>query len=220
MKKIEIVFENCEWLEINADITFDILPVPTEGTDKCDTIDNVIISIPKEENGVYYPFGYIEDETTKFNRLFSYNDITQIVVDSNTYFPRWYQENEYEWVQSNKYQKTNRDSDGNLTISISKRNNAKPLLSKLPELTDIQKFLILKSLELYKNNTIDKGLEDALAELITIMGTGENKELTKLDRIKLALRSDFLETVEHLTLDEIEEIDKILINASFRMVLE
>ena len=220
MKKIEIVFENCEWLEINADITFDILPVPTEGTDKCDTIDNVIISIPKEENGVYYPFGYIEDETTKFNRLFSYNDITQIVVDSNTYFPRWYQENEYEWVQSNKYQKTNRDSDGNLTISISKRNNAKPLLSKLPELTDIQKFLILKSLELYKNNTIDKGLEDALAELITIMGTGENKELTKLDRIKLALRSDFLETVEHLTLGEIEAIDKILINASFRMVLE
>lgn len=197
IKEIEIVFENCEHMTIKGDITFDLLPITTEGAGIQDTVDNVKITIPKEENGVYYPFGYIQDETTKFNRLFQHQDITQIVIDENTYYPNWYEENEYAYVQSNEYQKNYKDDDGNLIITISKSNKFKPSIDTSIGLTDTQKFIIIKTLEIYRNNTIDNSLKENLTEIIDIINLSKSP-VDSLDRKKIELRNEFLELLPNL----------------------
>lgn len=129
-KEIEIVFENCEYLTVTGDIEFDVISDRKDG--KKD-IDNVKIVIPKSENGVHDFWGSGRDDT-KFNRIGG-KDITQLEFDGVTHFPAWYEEGEYCSSQYNEYQKTHRDNDGNMIVSISKANKEKPTQhSKILEL--------------------------------------------------------------------------------------
>ena len=119
IKTIEIVFENCECLTVDAHINFDIISKRDDGG--C-SINNVEITIPKSSNGIYeYPWR--DAETTIINRLNGSRDITQIIIDGVTHFPVWYEEDdEYSWSQHNEYQHTYRTQDGNLIIDISTKN--------------------------------------------------------------------------------------------------
>ena len=111
MKHLRFVFENCESITINGYITFDKI------TDNI--IDNVIITIPKSENGVSDSnFGYDNenDNTTKFARLKKYNDICCIkFLDEDVeYDVKWCDD---DYGQNNLAQSYHYDRD-NLIIEI------------------------------------------------------------------------------------------------------
>lgn len=115
-KEIEIVFENSECLRVIASVEFDIVTIED---DIVEFIDNVNITIPTSCNGVYHAFGDMNRETTIFNKLANSDDITQIIIDGNTYYPKWYEQDEYSWSTSNEYQNTYKTEDGTLVVDIS-----------------------------------------------------------------------------------------------------
>lgn len=118
-KEIRLIFENCEHLDTQAYISFDTV----SNEENCfKVIDNVIITIPKSENGVYTSPFDCNYETTKFNRILEHNDITQIIINSVAYYTKWYDEDEYCTSQSNEYQNTYRAEDGSVIINISTAN--------------------------------------------------------------------------------------------------
>ena len=104
-KEIELVFENCEYFNVNADITYNLM--------KDNVIDNVKIIIDKDENSIY-DIDLIERDITKFNRIQQCNDITQIIIDDNTYYILWHDEYSLE----NDNQISHRDKDGKMIIEI------------------------------------------------------------------------------------------------------
>lgn len=109
-KEIELVFENLECMTVVASGEFDIVIA--------ETIDNIKLTIQKSENGIYIPLGIEDYETTKFNKLNKSNDITQIIIDGITYFPKWY-DGDKSYTQYNKYQHTYRSENGDMIINIS-----------------------------------------------------------------------------------------------------
>lgn len=135
-REIKIVFENCEILNVITSGEFDI----TTTKDDCVAdIDNVKLTIPKSSNGIYtYPW-QDGSETTTYNRLANSDNITQIVIDGNTYYPKWYEENEYAWSQNNKYQCTYKTEDGSVVIDISTSN--KQILDALTILDTLSDFM-------------------------------------------------------------------------------
>lgn len=107
MKHLEFIFENCESITINGYITYEKV--------EDNVIDNVVITIPKSENGVSDSnFGYNNDDTTKFARLKQYNDICHINIDNDSYEVKWVDE---DYEQENSAQSYHYDKD-NLIIEI------------------------------------------------------------------------------------------------------
>ena len=107
MKHLRFDFENCESITINGYITYEKV--------KNNLIDNVVITIPKSENGVNNSnFGYDNDDTTKFARLKRCNDICCICINDDEYVVKW---GDNDYGQTNSAQSYHYENN-NLVIKI------------------------------------------------------------------------------------------------------
>ena len=109
-KQITIIFENCRYFDIEADITYTKEDSILED-DR--VINNVKIIIDKQQNTIFNTVN--NKDISKFNKLED-NDITQIVINNNTYLPVWI-DNELNY-NTNKCQKTYRNENGDMIIEI------------------------------------------------------------------------------------------------------
>lgn len=128
IKHIEIEFENCEIMHISSDdieyMSFDNITkniVSYNGKDCCyfNVCEYMILILKPSANKEYLQFGMDEWKTTKFDRLQTYLDITNIYIkyeDSTDEFnvtPKW-DGDDY----SNFLQKSYFNENGNLIIEI------------------------------------------------------------------------------------------------------
>lgn len=99
---VEFVFENCEVMSIPgkyfSEFYIDNVKAYFKRTaanaiEKLDEADTIILSIHKDADEEYCPFGLSSLKTTKFNRIMEYNDIALVrfFLDGNeySYSVRW-----------------------------------------------------------------------------------------------------------------------------------
>lgn len=134
IQKIEFVLENCDVIIFNKeDIDIMYITDITEyiyGDEIHKQCQHVFIKIKSEANVLYPQLG-TSDEIKKFDRLTEYADITSIefhYVDGTMDICAvpWNDNDEY----INRYQQTFIDDNGNLYISIDKKQSIKDVLKK------------------------------------------------------------------------------------------
>lgn len=131
VKKIRFVFENCEYVELEAkyfgcfvvtDIEESVKRTSLNSIMQTKTANKVAFEIFKDAKNIEYtPFGNEKYKTDVLSRLAEGSDITQLKLkyddnSSDTLFVDWNNENEF----SNSYQKQHIDDYGTLYIVISK----------------------------------------------------------------------------------------------------
>ena len=133
IKSIRFVFENCDFVIIDgkyigmfkaANIRHSIARTACNYFDEYDTVSEFAIEVHKDADKKYKPFGCLE-ETSTFDRLRQYMDITQIdinIIDDNCetktvkLWADWIGDDEY----TNEAQHVYTSKPGNLYITIAK----------------------------------------------------------------------------------------------------
>ena len=128
---VDLVFENCDFVKIDADnIEFyisdfnEVTFICSNSTTKHEMISDFSAIIEKKANKKYSEFGVGEEsDKTIFERITSYSDITWVQFNyddksRDEYVIDWGGESDYD----NDFQSSEISNDGNLQIKINKRN--------------------------------------------------------------------------------------------------
>ena len=74
IKKIELVFENCDYVEIQPE------DIACNSISKYKVIDDMVIILTRNANKQYKPFGFIKNKEYIFDRITEWDDITSIDI--------------------------------------------------------------------------------------------------------------------------------------------
>ena len=134
VKKIELVFENCDYVEIQPEdianlvinnISEKIRRIACNSISKYKVIDDMVITLTRNANKQYAPLGFIEDKEYIFDRITGWNDITSIDItyedDTTDYITvTWTGDSDY----NNDSQHSLLTPQGNLIIVIGNNVNS------------------------------------------------------------------------------------------------